>query len=34
MGGVITNTIFNATGARVFQMPMTPERVKEVIERR
>ncbi|MHC4265648.1 MAG: hypothetical protein ACYSUK_06910, partial [Planctomycetota bacterium] len=28
MGGVIANAIFDATGARVFQMPMTPERIK------
>ncbi|MHC5075615.1 MAG: xanthine dehydrogenase family protein molybdopterin-binding subunit [Planctomycetota bacterium] len=27
MGGVIANAIFDATGARVFQMPMTPERI-------
>lgn len=27
MGGVIANAIFDATGARLFQLPMTPERV-------
>ncbi|MEJ2537446.1 MAG: molybdopterin-dependent oxidoreductase, partial [Calditrichia bacterium] len=27
MGAVIANAIFDAVGARVFQMPMTPERV-------
>lgn len=27
MGAVIANAIFNASGARVLQMPMTPERV-------
>ena len=27
MGGVIANAIFDATGARLYQMPMTPERV-------
>jgi CO/xanthine dehydrogenase Mo-binding subunit len=31
MGGVIANAICDATGARVFQLPMTPERVKEAI---
>ena len=29
MGGVIANAVFDATGARLFQLPMTPERVKE-----
>jgi isoquinoline 1-oxidoreductase len=27
MGGVIANAIFDAVGARLYQMPMTPERV-------
>jgi len=31
MGGVIANAIFDATGARLFQLPMTPERVKEAM---
>ncbi len=31
MGGVIANAICDATGARVFQLPMTPGRVKEAI---
>ena len=31
MGGVIANAIFDATGARLFQLPMTPGRVKEAI---
>jgi CO/xanthine dehydrogenase Mo-binding subunit len=31
MGAVIANAIFDATGARLFQMPMTPERVKAAI---
>ena len=31
MGGVIANAIYDATGARLFQMPMTPERVKEAL---
>jgi CO/xanthine dehydrogenase Mo-binding subunit len=33
MGGVIANAIFDATGARLFQLPMTPERVKEGISK-
>jgi CO/xanthine dehydrogenase Mo-binding subunit len=28
MGGVLVNAIFDATGARLLRMPMTPERVK------
>jgi CO/xanthine dehydrogenase Mo-binding subunit len=28
VGAVIANAIFDASGARLFQMPMTPERVK------
>jgi nicotinate dehydrogenase subunit B len=31
MGGVIANAIYDATGARVRHMPMTPERVKAAI---
>lgn len=31
MGGVIANAIFDATGARLYQLPMTPERVLEAI---
>jgi nicotinate dehydrogenase subunit B len=33
MGGVIANAIFDAVGARVYQMPMTPERVKEALKK-
>ena len=32
MGGLIANAIYNATGARLFQLPMTPERVKAAIQ--
>jgi len=28
MGGLLTNAVFDATGARLLQLPMTPERVK------
>ena len=31
MGGVIANAIFDATGARIFELPMTPERVKKAL---
>ena len=33
MGAVVANAIFDATGARLLQMPMTPERVKAAIEK-
>ena len=31
MGGVLANAVFDATGARLFQLPMTPERVLEAM---
>ncbi len=31
MGGLIANAVFDATGARIFQLPMTPKRVKEAL---
>jgi isoquinoline 1-oxidoreductase len=31
MGAVVANAIFDATGARLFQLPMTPKRVKEAL---
>jgi len=31
MGAVVANAIYDATGARLFQLPMTPERVKEAL---
>jgi len=31
MGAVIANAVFDATGARLHQLPMTPERVKEAL---
>jgi nicotinate dehydrogenase subunit B len=33
MGGVIANAIFDATGARLFQLPMTAERVLEALKK-
>ncbi|MFI5173981.1 MAG: molybdopterin cofactor-binding domain-containing protein [Terriglobia bacterium] len=32
IGAVIANAIFDAVGTRLFQMPMTPDRVKEAIK--
>jgi len=32
-GGAVGNAIFDATGARLYQMPMTPERVLEAIRK-
>jgi CO/xanthine dehydrogenase Mo-binding subunit len=31
MGGVIANAIYDAIGVRMFQLPMTPERIREAI---
>jgi isoquinoline 1-oxidoreductase len=31
MGGVIANAVFDAIGARVFELPMTPERIKQAL---
>ena len=33
MGGALANAIYDACGARLFQMPMTPERVLEGINK-
>ncbi len=32
MGAVVANAIYDATGARLYQLPMTPERVKSKIQ--
>lgn len=32
MGGALANAIFDACGARVYQMPMTPERILEALK--
>lgn len=31
MGAVVANAIFDATGARLFQLPMTPDRIREAM---
>jgi CO/xanthine dehydrogenase Mo-binding subunit len=33
MGAVIANAIYDAVGARLFQLPMTPERVRRVLQK-
>jgi nicotinate dehydrogenase subunit B len=33
MGGVLANAIYDACGARLYQLPMTPERVLEAISK-
>ncbi len=34
MGGVIANAVYDATGSRVIQLPMTPKRVKKALAER
>jgi len=33
MGGVVANAVFDACGVRLYQLPMTPERVKEALKK-
>jgi CO/xanthine dehydrogenase Mo-binding subunit len=33
MGGLLANAVFDATGARLLQLPMTPERVKAAMSK-
>jgi CO/xanthine dehydrogenase Mo-binding subunit len=33
MGALIANAVYDATGARLFQLPMTPERVKAALQK-
>jgi len=33
MGAVLANAIYDGTGARLFQLPMTPERIKEAMKK-
>ncbi len=32
MGAVIANAVFDATGARLYQLPMTPERIRQAMQ--
>jgi CO/xanthine dehydrogenase Mo-binding subunit len=34
MGGAIANAIYDAIGVRLFQLPMTPERILEALKRK
>ena len=34
MGALIANAVFDATGARLLQLPMTPERMKDALSKR
>ncbi len=33
MGALIANAVFDATGARIFQLPVTPDRIKEALKK-
>jgi CO/xanthine dehydrogenase Mo-binding subunit len=33
MGAVIANAIFDAVGARLFELPMTPQRILEAMKK-
>ena len=32
MGAVVANAIFDASGARLYQLPMTPDRIKAALK--
>ncbi len=32
MGAVVANAVFDATGTRVFRLPMTPKRLKAALD--
>jgi isoquinoline 1-oxidoreductase len=32
MGAAVANAVFDATGARIYRLPLTPERVKKALE--
>jgi nicotinate dehydrogenase subunit B len=34
MGAVVANAVFDATGVRLYQLPMTPERIMEALKKR
>jgi nicotinate dehydrogenase subunit B len=31
MGAAVANAVFDATGARIYRLPLTPERIKEAM---
>jgi CO/xanthine dehydrogenase Mo-binding subunit len=33
MGAVIANAVFDSTGVRLFQLPMTPERILAALKK-
>jgi CO/xanthine dehydrogenase Mo-binding subunit len=33
MGALVANGIYDATGARLFQLPMTPDRIKAALQK-
>ena len=33
MGGVLATAVYDAVGAKLFQLPMTPQRVKEALRK-
>ena len=33
MGAVVANAVYDAVGARLFQLPLTPERIKEAMRK-
>ena len=33
MGAVLANAVYDAIGIRIFQLPMTPERIKKAMEK-
>jgi CO/xanthine dehydrogenase Mo-binding subunit len=33
MGGALANAIYDAIGVRLFQLPMTPDRIKEAVKK-
>jgi len=32
LGAAVANAIFDATGARIFRLPLTPDRVKQALK--
>jgi CO/xanthine dehydrogenase Mo-binding subunit len=34
MGGVLATAVYDATGSKMLQLPMTPQRVKRALEKK